>query len=104
MQLPLAHSVAAIQYQECLSGHRQVSSDGSLQLKVKVHFCRNEKVHFVEMSKTCYYKLPAAGGQLTQSRLDQSTQSKFGCKQRDCQNLNKNFVGLILLCAIIKGI
>ena len=51
MQLPLTHSVAAIQYQECLSGRRQVSNDRSLQLKVKVHFCRNEEVHFVEMSK-----------------------------------------------------
>ena len=50
MQLPLTHSVAAIQYQECLSGRREVSNDRSLQLKVKVHFCRNEKVHFVEMS------------------------------------------------------
>ena len=61
VQLPLTHSVAAIQYQECLSGRRQVSNDRSLQLKVKVHFCRNEKVHFVEMSKPCYYELPAAG-------------------------------------------
>ena len=104
MQLPLAHSVAAIQYQECLSGRRQVSNDRSLQLKVKIHFCRNEKVHFVEMSKTMLLRTTSRGGQITQSKLEQSTQLKFGCKQRDCQNLNKNFVGLIFLCAIIKGI